>query len=81
MVPSFVLSKIQALSPYLSVPKSMTRRRISIAGLNVAGSAPVQPVAAVGAAPGNGAWPAKPAGWSYWTPNAATFAAMSAGET
>ena len=44
------------------------------------GHAPVQPVAAVGAAPGNGAWPAKPAGWSYWSPNAATFAAMSAGE-
>ncbi len=32
--------------------------RISIAGLNVAGSDPVQPVAAVGAAPGNGACPA-----------------------
>ena len=55
---SFVLSKIQAFSPYLSTPKSSTRMRISRAGLKVAGSDPVQPVAGVGAAAGNGGWPA-----------------------
>ena len=47
-----------AFRPYLSTPKSSTRMRISFAGLNDAGSDPVQPVAGVGAAPGNGAWPA-----------------------
>ncbi len=45
-----------------AVPKSRTRIRISIGGLNDCGSAPVQPVAGVGAAPGNGACPAYPAG-------------------
>ncbi len=78
-MPSFVLSKIQALSPYLStagVP-SRTRRCISIAGLKVAGSEPDQPVAGVGAAPGKGAWPAYPAGWSNWSPNAAMNGASS----
>ena len=41
------------MRPYLSTPKSITRIRISIAGLNERGVF-VQPVAATGAAPGNG---------------------------
>ena len=53
----------------MSTPKSSTRRRISLAGLYVLGNDPVQPVAGVGAAPGNGAWPAWPLGWSNWSPN------------
>ena len=40
----------------------------------------VQPVASVGAAAANGAWPAKPAGWSNWRPKEATKAALSAGD-
>ena len=72
-----MLSKIQALSPYLSTPKSRTRRRISCAGLNVSGRSPVQPVAGTGAAPGKGAWPAKPAGWSNWSPKELMNAASS----
>jgi hypothetical protein len=81
VVLSFVLSKIQALSPYLSTPKSRTRRRISIAGLNVREARRSSPWPQSGPRRRMGGWPAKPAGWSYWTPNAATFAAMSAGET
>ena len=61
----------------MSTPKSSTRRRISLAGLYDAGTL-VQPVASVGAAPAKGAWPAKPAGWSNWSPKLATKAALSA---
>ena len=61
------------------MPKSSTRSRISFAGLNDCGVF-VQPVASTGAAPGNAAWPANPAGWSNWTPNAATKFAASFGE-
>ena len=73
---SFVESKRYAFSPYLSVPKSSTRIRISLAWLKDCGT-PVQPVAFVGAAPANGGWPAKPAGWSNWRPKAAVKAASS----
>src|SRR5262245_29816995 len=48
-----------------------------MAGLKVAGRAPDQPVAAVGSAPGNGAWPAYPAGVSNWSPKAAMNEASS----
>jgi len=37
-------------------------------------------VASVGAAPAKGAWPAKPAGWSNWSPNDAVNAGSSVGE-
>ena len=46
-------------SPYLSTPKSSTRRRISWAGLYEAGTS-VQPAAGAGAAPGNGRLPGEP---------------------
>ena len=49
------------MSPYLSVPKSRTRRRISIAGEYETGTL-LQPDAGAGAAPAKGAWPANPAG-------------------
>src|SRR5919108_206382 len=66
-----------AFSPYLSTPASSTRSRISWAGLNVLGRSPDQPVAGVGAAAGNGAWPAYPAGVSNWSPKAAMNEASS----
>src|SRR5262245_28791105 len=68
---------MNAFSPYLSTPKSRTRRRISLAGLNDAGSEPDQPVAGAGAAPGNGAWPADPVGASNWSPKDAMNGASS----
>jgi hypothetical protein len=61
----------------LSTPKSRTRSCISWAGLKVAGRSPDQPVAGVGAAAGNGAWPAYPAGVSNWSPNEAMNGASS----
>ena len=60
----------------MSTVPSSTRIRISFAGLYDLGT-PVQPVAGVGAAPGNGSRPAYPAGWSNCRPNEAMNAASS----
>ncbi len=65
-----------ALRPYLSVPKSRTRRRISFAVLWDWGTL-LQPAALVGAAPANGACPANPAGWSNCSPKEAVNAGSS----
>ena len=61
------------------MPESITRRRISCAGLKDCGTS-VHPPAGEGAACGNGAWPAKPFGWSNWRPNDAVNDAESEGE-
>ena len=71
-VPSLVLSKIQAFSPYLSAPKSSDAQAHLLGRAERRGHGRSSRWRPSGPPAGTARWPAKPAGWSYCRPNDAT---------